>query len=139
MPLPVSTLIPLSVATLVWCAGWVADVATTVRGLRASGSIAMEQNPIARVLLRRLGVAGAFLALGAVEASVVAAHWGVASLGGERWWAPSWLTVGSATASLLLSGVAHALAAYGNHRGAVVPVLRPVLRAYVALGRRWRV
>ncbi len=125
----------LALATAAWLAGWLLDVGSTIRGIRRSGTVAWERNPIARVVLRRLGLTLGFGALALLESSIVAMHWVVVEF------TPIWpnVTAWSAAASLVLAGVAHALAARANITGRLPRVLAPVLDFYEWLGRRMRV
>ncbi len=121
----------MTLSTVVWACGWAADVGTTWRGIAQWGSVSAERNPLARALMRRLGVVGAIGVLGALEVVVVGLHWGVAACAPAGAYGVS--VALSCPVSLTLGGVAHGLAAWSNHRGEIVAPLRPILRLYDAV------
>ena len=133
------TLSPPSIALLTsascfWLLCWSADVTSTVRGIRrAGGNVSWESNPVARLLMQRLSLPGALVALFFVEASLVWLHWVVAAY--PLVMAPSVGFTALVALVLVLQSAAHALAAWSNHTGRVVPVLVPVLRLYGRMGR----
>jgi len=125
----------LSGATLIWLLCWSADVTSTVRGIRrAGGNMSWESNPVARFLMRRLSLPGALVVLFGLEASLVWLHWVVAAY--PLVVEPSVWVSALVGLVLVIGGLGHALAAWSNHTGRVAPVLLPILRFYVRMGRR---
>lgn len=106
----------------------VADIITTVRGIRRSGSVAGERNPVARWAMRRWGLAGGITFVMLLWGGVVAACYIPA------WWAPAWY---QATPALGGFGIAWAqwdvarLNATGRHSW----FTRRMLRTYEGLRR----
>jgi hypothetical protein len=115
-----------------WATGFGADVKTTAACIARHG-VGGEQNPIARALFRRFGPAAGFAIVGALELAIIGTF-AVAALAAA---VDDVEVVGyaSAVGSIVIGGLGHLLAAYGNARGRVVAVLVPVARLYAALDR----
>ena len=122
----------VAVAVAFWATGFGADVKTTAAGIARYG-IGLEKNPIARALFRRFGPTAGFAIVGAIEL-VIIGTFAIAALAAA---AGDVDILGYATAvgSIIVGGLGHHLAAYGNARGRVVAVLAPIARLYAALDR----
>ena len=117
----------VAAALAFWAVGWAGDVKTTAVGIARCG-IGLEKNPIARTLFHRFGARAGFAIFGLVELAIVATF-AIAALAAA---AGDVDVVGYVTAlsSIVVGGLGHLLAAYGNARGRIVGVLVPVLRFY---------
>ena len=105
-------------------------VSRNVAGATAS---VFKKNPIARAVCRRFGPTEGFAIVGAIEL-VIIGTFAIAALAAA---AGDVDILGYATAvgSIIVGGLGHHLAAYGNARGRVVAVLAPIARLYAALDR----
>jgi hypothetical protein len=123
--------------SVVWCVGWALDAASTYRGIRRmGGNVALELNPVARWVMKRVPLSVALGLLFCAELFLVGLHWAVAATP-FPFEASTGITAVVAS-GLVLGGLGHALAAWSNHRGRPVAVLLPVIRFYLWLGRRLR-
>ena len=87
----------------------------------------------ARALLRRFGSSAGFAIVGAIELVIIGtcAIAALAAAAGDV----DILGYATAVGSIIVGGLGHHLAAYGNARGGVVAVLAPIARLYATLDR----